>query len=281
MKKTILVIGSHAGDIESRMGGTLARYIANGYQGCYVVMSNSSSGRWLDENGREQRRYSEEMRPIRQKQIENAAACFGLKPLILGYKELSYTTKTGDVVYADVKTRKFNPEPEGRPPLALISQLVNLGSMDPKQDYSVYFKEMVELISEWEPEITIMQEHDLDPDHCATFLFVRRAFIQAAKKVDLGELLVSKMHVLPGPYLNQQTDVSAAHKIVDITGCLSVLEKALDCFKPERAVCADTIEHILAARRIWGPHLPGKRGEAGEQLARILNGHQIRTCGIS
>src|SRR5438045_1664334 len=43
-RKCIMVFGAHADDVESIAGGTLAKYIAMGYQGIYVGAINNLAG---------------------------------------------------------------------------------------------------------------------------------------------------------------------------------------------------------------------------------------------
>jgi hypothetical protein len=43
-RKCIMVFGAHADDVESMAGGTFARYIADGYEGIYVCVTNNTAG---------------------------------------------------------------------------------------------------------------------------------------------------------------------------------------------------------------------------------------------
>jgi LmbE family N-acetylglucosaminyl deacetylase len=279
MKRNIMVIGAHAGDIEARAGGTLAKYRADGYDGCYVVLTNSNSGLYLDASGTARRRWSEEMRVVRQRQVEAAAGCFGLKPLVLGYKEISYTARDGSVLYPDVATRSFGAdEPVGRIPLALAPQVILTGRPCSGEDPAPLMQELVDLLCAWEPEVTIIQEQDLNPDHCAAFLLLVRAFVLAASKAAPGELFCSILHPAPGPYFSQRIDVAAAHKVVDVSGHVGTLEQALRAFEPERAPCAGTVEDNLRRRAPWGAVV---RGTHGEVFARLTSGAQIRHLGLT
>jgi LmbE family N-acetylglucosaminyl deacetylase len=279
MKRSIMVVGAHAGDIESRAGGLLATYRADGYAGCYVVLTNSNSGLYLDASGASHRRWSEEMRVVRQRQVEAAAACFGLKPLVLGYKEISYTARDGSVLYPDVATRSFGAnEPIGRIPLALAPQIILTGRPCSGEDPAPLMQELVDLFCVWEPEVTVVQEQDLNPDHCAAFLLLMRAFVLAANKAALGELFCSILHPAPGPYFSQRIDITAAHKVVDVSGQVGALEQALRVFEPERTPCAGTIEDNLRRRAVWGKVVGGSHAET---FARLTTGAQIRQCGLT
>ncbi len=43
-RKCIMVFGAHADDADENAGGTLAKYVAMGYQGVYVVAINNLDG---------------------------------------------------------------------------------------------------------------------------------------------------------------------------------------------------------------------------------------------
>ncbi len=43
-RKCIMVIGAHADDVDEIAGGTLARYMAEGYEGVYVCLTNNTAG---------------------------------------------------------------------------------------------------------------------------------------------------------------------------------------------------------------------------------------------
>src|ERR1039457_3734571 len=47
-KKTIIIFGCHAVDVEQIAGGTFAKYIAEGYKGVYVCVENNLSGNQIE-----------------------------------------------------------------------------------------------------------------------------------------------------------------------------------------------------------------------------------------
>src|SRR5512135_2108474 len=47
-RKCIMVFGAHADDVEEMAGGTLAKYIAEGYQGVYVCVVNNFAGNQIE-----------------------------------------------------------------------------------------------------------------------------------------------------------------------------------------------------------------------------------------
>ena len=52
MKKMILAVGAHADDVEMSMGGSILKYLDQGYELTYVLTTNNMSGdfAYLDEN---------------------------------------------------------------------------------------------------------------------------------------------------------------------------------------------------------------------------------------
>ena len=53
MKMSILAVGAHADDVEMSWGGTILKYLDQGYSLTYVLTTNNMSGEfaYLDENG--------------------------------------------------------------------------------------------------------------------------------------------------------------------------------------------------------------------------------------
>lgn len=241
MRRAILVVGAHAGDIEARAAGVLAKYLAAGYDGHYVVVTNSNSGLFIDERGKETYRYSEDMVKVRRAQVEKAAAVFGLKPVLLDYKESVYTTRDGQQVYPDVRDMDFGKEePSGGEPISTATT--------PKDHKMVYggvsdcHQRLKQLFTDYDPHLTIIQEPDFTVDHHVTFNKLYMAYwahLQDKERI----LLVSTMYPMPVKSLQRKPNV-----FFDVSKYMDTVEKAARCFADPRSRCAGTVEQNLRAR---------------------------------
>ena len=45
-RKCIMIFGAHADDVDENAGGTLAKYVAMGYEGIYVCAINNMDATW-------------------------------------------------------------------------------------------------------------------------------------------------------------------------------------------------------------------------------------------
>lgn len=258
-----MVVGVHAGDIESRAGGILAKYIAAGYEGHYVLMTNSNSGLYITKDGKEAYRYSEDMVKIRREQAEKSASIFGLKPVFLDFKEWIYTLRDGKHVYPDVKDMDFGmEEPSGREPIATATE-----PDDPKIQYgpSKSGQTLTELFLRIQPEIAIIQETDLTCDHQAAFNRLRSAFMNAAGKEKLGSLMVSTMYPVPVKSMQRKANIH-----FDVSDYMDVCLEAVKCFSSPLSKCAGTVESNRAVRKKAAKEKGGRL--AGESFFIVNTG---------
>ena len=105
--KCILVFGAHADDVEPLAGGTLAKFISEGYRGIYVCVINNFAGCGIESVGGGTTPPPEAVKPlftvssstlsypvdaletiqIRSEEARNAAAVFNAEPLFLDFRE--------------------------------------------------------------------------------------------------------------------------------------------------------------------------------------------------
>ena len=187
MKKCIIAVGAHADDIELRMGATLAKYIAGGYKGVYIVLTCSNSG-WnypSPEGGPGAYSHSDEISRIRCEQEAPAAAkVLGAECRILMTKESLCTDRQGRTFNLDFA--EFDYIPPGRMPIVSACVLAS------------YVDELAEIFIREEPEIVMTQPMDHNLEHGACQLWTWKSFRQARIKAELGRLFVAKPHEVGG-----------------------------------------------------------------------------------
>ncbi len=154
-RKCILVFGAHADDVDENAGGTLAKYVAMGYEGIYVCAINNLDGcnlertPWYDKGPNftisnspyKYRVGALETSQIREEEAKAAAAVYPATPIFLNYKEPTFFIGRKIVYYGTPEYDAFDPP--GRPLIPIATY------MDSEVD-SVY-----ELLKKYQPEIVI------------------------------------------------------------------------------------------------------------------------------
>jgi LmbE family N-acetylglucosaminyl deacetylase len=193
-RKCIMVVGAHADDVEGMAGGTFAKYIADGYQGIYVCITNNTAGNQIEkvpgkwDFGKDRlvpdpksspKRYPVEgleTMQIRQDEARQAAEVFGAVPVFLNFCEPEIFLGRKLVIYG---SREFlDYDPPGR-------KIVSLGTR-----YSEDINLVVELLKKYQPEITIIHTPGGEKtDHEDSGLLVYLAFKKAiANGINVGQL---------------------------------------------------------------------------------------------
>ncbi|MGB2866944.1 MAG: PIG-L family deacetylase [Bacteroidota bacterium] len=159
-RKCILVFGAHADDVEGIAGGTFAKYIAEGYQGIYVCVTNNLAGNQIEKipgnwdfgTGKltaavtgSPKMYQVdalETMQIRREEALAAAKVFGAEPVFLNFCEPEFWMGRTLTVYGTEEYVKFDPP--GRKQVSIATR------------YSEDVNVVVALLRQYQPEITIM-----------------------------------------------------------------------------------------------------------------------------
>ena len=250
MKKSIMAFFAHPDDVEWYAGGTFAKYLEDGYRGCYVVATNGNSG-YYPARGRGVFDDSEKMVEIRRQELRAAAAVFGVEPIQLDFKEHLYTTAEGRRLYADIRPLSFDgPAPSGREPVVVAPVI------------PAYVQEVARLMMEYQPEIVITHGLDGNPDHYGTLLLAYNAFLEASREVRLGRFhladasgswLTVGLGLKPDVYVDIsgtiETKLAALGKHVS-QGMDTRLEKArARCRAVGREIGVEYAERFIAIRK--------------------------------
>lgn len=189
-RKCIMVFGAHADDVDEIAGGTFARYIAMGYEGVYVCVTNNLAGCNLERTPYYKKgpdfsvsdsplKYpveALETRQIRSEEALQAAKVYGAVAVFLDFCEPEFYLGRKVIIYASEDFVNFNPP--GRRQISLATRY--------GEDVDV----VVDLLKKYQPEIVIT--HTLGGeklDHEGTAYMMYLAFKKAKEKsIPVGKL---------------------------------------------------------------------------------------------
>jgi LmbE family N-acetylglucosaminyl deacetylase len=190
-RKCIMVIGAHADDVDEIAGGTFAKYIAMGYQGIYVCVTNNLAGCNLERTpyfagprftaSDSPLKYPVgglETSQIRSEEVKAAAAVYGAVPVFLDFCEPEIYLGRKVTIYGTQEFLDYNPP--GRKQINLATR------------YSEDVDIVVELLQKYQPEIVITHTlggEKLDHEGTAymTYLAIKRAM---DKNIPVGKLWI-------------------------------------------------------------------------------------------
>ena len=185
MKKMILAIGAHADDVEMSMGGSILKYLDQGYELTYVLTTNNMSGEfaYLDENGKVCSRaiHPEDEIKVRQEEANKGAAMLGTTAIHLNLAQRHYMGKDGKKIKINYGTEL----PEFLTP--------GLPSILTAHEDTDAVKKLTEIILDSDPEVIITRGlADTNIEHICTALYVLKARQAAQKQGYDGALLMCR-----------------------------------------------------------------------------------------
>lgn len=227
-RKCILVFGAHADDVESIAGGTLAKYIAMGYEGVYVGAINNLAGCNLEKTpyfkGAPYFTLSNslhaypvdalETSQIRQEEALQAAAVFGATPVFLNFNEPWFSLGRKQIDYGTNQYVEFSPS--GRR-LISIATIVS-------EDVEL----VCDLLKKYRPEIVIAHTlggEKLDHGNAAYLIYL------AFKKAMSQNVAVGKLWMTIRGWLAEDTQKKGRGKPdirIDVKDFLKVKYEAYD-----------------------------------------------------
>ena len=185
MKMSILAVGAHADDVEMSWGGTILKYLDQGYSLTYVLTTNNMSGEfaYLDENGNVRSRSiqpEDEMR-VRKEEARRAAEMFGTVPIHLDFAQRHYTGPDGKKVNINYGTEL--------PPFLTPG----LPSVVTAHEDAAAVKKLTDIILDCDPEVIITRGlADTNIEHICTALYTIKARENAMKQGYDGALLMCR-----------------------------------------------------------------------------------------
>jgi len=239
MKKTLMAILSHADDIELKLGGTLLKYHAAGYEIVYVMATNNMSGTadvlMPDGTHKKLKETPDLMMKRRKGECDTSAKMLGTVPVHLDHPQRHFWDgkKTVQIGYG-------SPAPLGIssdiPPIIIAHE--DEESVD----------RVANLIIDKNPECIFTHSvAQVDVEHFCTSLLVTKAYWKAVEKGLKGSLLYCREHH------NNLGDLNCRWEtFVDYTRFLDEKMKLIGmhrCQMPN-AMSPDFAHRILAKR--WG-----------------------------
>ncbi len=188
-RKCIMVFGAHADDVDEIAGGTFAKYIAKGYEGVYVCVTNNVAGCNLERTpyfagprftvSNSPLKYpvdGMETNQIRSEEAKAASAVYGSIPVFLDFGEPEFYFGRKLIIYGTQDFLDYNPP--GRRQINLATRY--------SEDVNIVF----ELLKKYQPEIVIIHTlggEKLDHEGSAYMMYL--AFTKAiARNVPVGKL---------------------------------------------------------------------------------------------
>jgi len=188
-QKCILVFGAHADDVDEMAGGTFAKYIASGYQGIYVCVTNNLAGCNLERTpffdgpkftvSESPNKYPVggiETRQIRTEEALAASAVYGSIPVFFDFYEPEIFFGRKLIIYGSQDFLDYNAP--GRRQINLATRY--------SEDVNVVY----EMLKKYQPEIVIIHTlggEKLDHEGAAYMMYL--AFKKAMdNKVPVGKL---------------------------------------------------------------------------------------------
>ncbi|MBN1675065.1 MAG: PIG-L family deacetylase [Kiritimatiellae bacterium] len=234
-EKTIMFLGAHADDMELRAAGTLAKYMAKGYRGVSVMLTNNLCGASV--TGRKEDYFvlgPRETMEVRHREARAAAEILGVTLEFLDFKENSYVRDGKRVFFGE--PAYDDPDLPGRPPLVAAQYLESS------------IRDVADVLVKYAPEI--VATHSIangNPEHGAAAHLVHSAFRLAAREVALGELWFTARRQSSGDVLLLAPDV-----LIDITDWMEIKLRAMACHKSQYLDTEPQRERALRQCAWWG-----------------------------
>lgn len=276
MQKSIAVIMAHADDIELSAGGTLARYVDQGYRALYGVLSRCNSGWTVTEEKGGHYISSLEIIPQRRAEAEAAAKVFGAEFHYGDLLENCYTTRdgvriapsfTGPVGVREPAVDRGAIAADDLPEGTLFATATGAG--EPWDGHPV-IREVADLLVAWEPELVIGQPiGNLNPDHYAAAQIVGIAWQVAAKETAIGPYLIPVGPPATGRF---RFPPLKADRLVDVTGYEDTCLRALACHRSQGGHLPATQER---RKKSWAGWRERSGFEATEGFAEIYEQEKV------
>lgn len=265
MKRTIAVIMAHADDIELSAGATLAKYIDQGYEALYGVLSRCNSGWSVTEEKGGHYAPSLEVVPRRRAEARAAADLFGATLYQGDLLENCYTTRRGLRITPSYAGPMAVPGGGAQPPAVDADDipegtplLVAAGAGDTWENHPAV-REVAALLVRWEPELVIGQPiGNMNADHFAAAQIVAIGWQIAAREIRIGPYRLPV--VRPGEdyvFPPQRPD-----HFVDVAGYEDRCLAALACHVSQGGHLQRTQDRRRASWRRWSDQCPFASAEA-------------------
>jgi LmbE family N-acetylglucosaminyl deacetylase len=210
-RKSIMIFAAHADDVEGLAGGTLAKYIHDGYEGVYVGVINNTAGCLIESPPNRSSIFTVSKSPntysvdgletiqIRNEEARSAAAVFGAIPVFLNFRESWVWQGRGRAYIGTEYFQRYDPP--GLQQVAIAT--------DQPENINI----VVDLLKTYQPEITIIHALGGDKlDHGNSAWLMYLAFRNAIQR----GIPVGKLWIRPSGWMTEPEAVAAGRARPDI-----------------------------------------------------------------
>jgi LmbE family N-acetylglucosaminyl deacetylase len=237
MQKRIMMLKAHADDVEYYAGGTVAKFVAQGYEAILVMLSNNCAGGDLNRDGNYLKHSPEKTMAVREAEMRAGAEVLGISVIEqMGFKDSLYFNGEKVVTIGD---EEFDMQhPCGLPPLPAAA-------LNKK-----YIRQVQHVIEKYEPEIAITHNFTSGFDHTSAAHLVNQAFgLAVLGGASLGVLWIPA-HVRHCAWQSDVRLFPSPSAIIDIT---DYWDKKLAAMRAHRSQNVEpTLENIELIDRYWG-----------------------------
>ncbi|MFN2351760.1 MAG: PIG-L deacetylase family protein [Kiritimatiellia bacterium] len=186
MARCVMVVGAHADDVELHFGGTLFKYMDQGYEVVYVMSTNNMSGsrRIVQPDGMVKSEHYDVRQTMEFRKCEaaEAARLFKTIPIHLDHPQRHCNLDDGQGGVRKVEVRYGSELPPVVPPD--VPTILTAYS-DPASQ-----QDLADLLLQRDPEVVFTHGFgETNPEHYCTFLLAVKSYGQAVQRGYKGALL--------------------------------------------------------------------------------------------
>jgi len=228
---------AHADDMEYYVGGTIPKFVDQGYEAILLMLSNNMAGGKIKTDGGYLTNLPEDLMPVREAEMRAGAEILGVKTIeTVGFKNGLYFTGEKVAWIGDPEYDVHHPA--GREPMEAAD--LNQRCINLIQGY----------LEKYEPEIVVTHNFSSGFEHTASAHLVNQAFGQAAKAgAAVGSLWIPA-HVRHCAWESDVRLFPSPNVLIDISDYWERKLAALRAHVSQRV--EGTIANIETIDRYWG-----------------------------
>ncbi len=235
--RRLMVAMAHADDMEYYCGGTVAKFVQQGWEVVLTMLSANIAGADLQQDGRYLEHPPEEIAPVREAETHAGAEILGVSTIVqMGFKDSLYYTGQELVFLGDAGYDTQHPA--GTQPLAAAPS------------HPACLRRMRQVLEKYEPQIVITHNFSSGFEHACAASVVNHAFNQAVREGVKLEQLWMPTQVRHGTGDADLRMFLSPNVVIDVTDQWTDKLKALRAHRSQRV--EDSIKKVEIIGRYWG-----------------------------